>query len=42
MRYYFKAYLCKIAIFENENVFEFLAGLNIFFFEQCVKQDQKL
>lgn len=32
MRYYFKAYSCKTVIFENENVFEFLAELNIFYF----------
>lgn len=32
MRYYFKAYLCKIVIFENEYVFEFLAQLYVFYF----------
>lgn len=41
MRYYSKAYLCKIVTFENENIFDFLAGVNIFYFEQCVEQGQK-
>lgn len=42
MRYYSKAYLCKIVIFENENVFDFLAEVNIFYGEQCVKPGQKV
>lgn len=42
MRYYSKAYLCKIHIFENKNVFDFLAGINIFYFEQRVKQGWKI
>lgn len=42
MRYYSKTYFCKIVIFENENIFDFLAGVNIFYFEQCVKQGQKM
>jgi len=42
MRYYSKVYLCKIVISENENVFDFLAGVNIFYFEQCVNLGQKM